>query len=91
MTINLVNKKDYNMTQLTAWKCDICHTNYIEKENDPDSTIVSDLNIYLGSANMFYKGFEVTYKHVCLKCRRIILSKLNEALDLCGHNSYIIE
>jgi hypothetical protein len=79
------------MTQLTAWKCDVCYTDYIEQENNPDSTIVSDLYIDLGSVNMFYPGVKVIYKHVCLNCRKIILGKINEALELCGHNGYIIE
>ena len=77
------------MTQLRAWKCDICGKEFIEKSNDPTSLNPGDFSFEFGTVNMFIGEIKESYNTICIDCRNIMKHAINDGLEKCGADHYI--
>ena len=76
------------MTQLRAWKCDICGKEFIERSDDSISLNYGDFKFEFGTVSMFIPSVKKDYDTICLDCRKNMLESINDGLIKCGCNVF---
>lgn len=71
------------MTRIDAWKCDICGKIFLYEKNDPYYLNPSEIHLTMDAPSMAFFEMKHHFSQVCIKCRKIIKSKIWEAIYEC--------